>query len=310
MSSVKTYQAVEARPEPEATSCRSSTSISLGGHMSQQRPFQTFTIRREKAAHLGDIVVIELRRPTVKNALSRQMLSELEQLLEELYREAQTNAARAFIIASSLNDVFCAGADLKERIRGTITDTRAFLDHARRVFSLLENLPIPTIACVSGSALGGGLELALCCHLRVFSTNAKLSLPETRLAVIPGAGGTFRLPEVVGSSNALDLILTGRRVESAEAAQMGLCNRLVGPEDDASNDLDNLRGLTLATGLSLARDITAGAPLATKAALRAVAGASEFAEDAAYKSVLVSEDRNLALDHFGKKKPPIVFAGR
>lgn len=97
----------------------------------------------------------------------------------------------------------------------------------RNTFSRLSTLPVPSIACVSVMALGGGLELALCCHLRAFSSNAVVGLPETRLAIMPGASGTYRLPKVVGLSHALDLILTGRRVQALEAAEMGLCNRLV-----------------------------------------------------------------------------------
>jgi enoyl-CoA hydratase/carnithine racemase len=311
MSRVNSDHAFLPRTEPEPASRNTAIPLILDSHTRQECHQQTLTIRREQAPHLGDIIIVELRRPKVKNAISTEMLGELEQLLEELYREAETNAAHALILTSSLPDVFCAGADLAERTSGTLADTRAFLAHARRVFALLENLPIPTIACVSGVALGGGLELALCCHLRVFSTNAKVGLPETRLGVVPGGGGTFRLPVLIGTSNALDLILTGRRVGGAEAARLGLCNRLVEPENDTVDDVEGLRSSTLAAGLLLAREITVGAPLAIKAALRAVAGACESAEDAAYDSVVTSEDRDLALSHVRKKKKtPIVFAGR
>ena len=106
------------------------------------------------------------------------------------------------------------------------------------------------------------------------------------------------------------MMLTGRRVEGEEALRMGLCNRLVKPEGEEPTDHGDLRARALTSALSLARDIGAGAPLATKAALRAVAGASEFAEDVAYNSVLGSEDRDRALHHFGKKGSPIVFVGR
>ncbi|CAK4034452.1 enoyl- hydratase isomerase [Lecanosticta acicola] len=229
------------------------------------------------------------------------MVVELEELLDDLHQEAETNDVRAVIIASSLNEVFCAGADLKERSQMDTESTQSFLSHIRRVFSSLTSLPIPTIACVSGYALGGGLELALCCNFRVFSSNAVVGLPETRLAIIPGAGGTFRLQQVVGACHALDMILTGRRVGSKEAGQMGLSTRTVEVGDGHADDAESLRRSTLDAGVSLAKEIASGGPLATKAALRAAAGACEDAENAAYSSVLRSEDRNRALESFSKR---------
>lgn len=165
-----------------------------------------------EAPHIGVIAVIELNRPQVKNAISRQMLRELNAQIDKVYAAAKSNQVRALIVSSAANDIFSAGADLKERKCMTPEETQDFLTSLRHTFSRLAHLPVPSIACVSGVALGGGLELALCCHFRIFSMNAVVGLPETRLAIIPGAGGTYRLQRLVGMANALDLILTGRRV--------------------------------------------------------------------------------------------------
>lgn len=257
-----------------------------------------------EAPHVGEIAIIELNRPEASNAISRELLRELEQEVDWVYSNAVESQVRAVIIASTHASVFCAGADLKERRKMSQEETLHFLTDLRRVFSKLASLPVPSIACVSGLALGGGLELALCCHLRVFSSNAVAGLPETRLAIIPGAGGTYRLPQVVGQSHALDMILTGRRVKAVEAAQMGLCNRLVFSGVEDCVDATAVSKLALSTSLSLAQDICNGGPVAIRAALRALAVANEEAENDAYSSVLGSRDRIEALQAFQAKLVP------
>lgn len=269
------------------------------------RPCRTILSRSVDAAHVGQISVIELNRPESRNAISRQLLLELDQELDSIYAKATRSEVRAVIIASTHDNVFCAGADLKERKNMTHDETQHFLADLRRVFSKLAALPVPSIACVSGMALGGGLELALCCHLRVFSSNAVVGLPETKLAIIPGAGGTYRLSRIVGQSHALDMVLTGRQVSAVEAAQMGLCNRLVFSGGKlVSSDLGAARRLTLATALSLAHDISAGGPVAIRAALGALAVPNEEAETAAYASLLGTRDRIEALHAFQAKVSP------
>ena len=268
------------------------------------QPCSTILCSSVEAPHVGQIVIIELNRPEASNAISRQLLRELDRELDHVYLKASQSQVRAVIIASTHDQVFCAGADLKERNNMSRDETLHFLTELRRVFSKLASLPVPSIACVSGLALGGGLELALCCHLRVFSGNAVVGLPETKLAIIPGAGGTYRLPRVVGQSHALDMILTGRRVKAVEAAQMGLCNRLVFSGEGDRADLGAVRRLTLANALSLAQDISGGGPIAIRAALSALAVANEEAENAAYASVLGTRDRVEALHAFQAKLPP------
>jgi methylglutaconyl-CoA hydratase len=192
-----------------------------------------------------------------------------------------------------------------------ICRTNAFLTKLRGTFSNLEALPIPTISAVSSMALGGGLELALCTQLRVFGSSSIVGLPETRLAIIPGAGGTYRLPRVIGVNRARDLILTGRRVTGAEAYFIGLCNRLVEvtPEEDAQEGVG--RSKVLRESVKLALDICEGGPIAIKQALQAVNQfeRGEEAENEAYEGVVETEDRFEALLAFAEKRKP-VFRGR
>lgn len=180
-------------------------------------------------------------------------------------------------------------------------------------FTALASLPIPTISAISSIALGGGLELALSTHFRVLSSNAVIGLPETRLGILPGAGGTHRLPALVGLGRARDLILTGRRVAAPEAYFLGIADRLVEvvPEDerDASDVLPQARKAALAEAVRLAQEISEGGPIAIRAALEAVAWARPEKEAEMYQRVVNTEDRNEALKAFQEKRKP-VFKGR
>jgi methylglutaconyl-CoA hydratase len=194
----------------------------------------------------------------------------------------------------------------------TNTDsTSEFLLNLRQTFTNLSKLPIPTISAISSVALGGGLELGLSTTLRVFSSTAIVGLPETRLAIIPGAGGTYRLPALIGVNRARDLILTGRRVSGSEAYFIGLCDRLVEvtPEDQKVDG--KAREKVLTTSVQLARDICEGGPVALTQAMRAVNNwqQGESAENQAYGVILKTEDRVEALKAFAEKRKP-VFKGR
>ncbi|OKL59532.1 hypothetical protein UA08_04990 [Talaromyces atroroseus] len=267
------------------------------------KTLSTMLVSTIPAPHGGTIQIIQLARGSAKNAISPQLLHELNREIESIYDESKTNSTRALIIASAVDDVFCAGADLKERQAMTLKETHLFLASLRSAFSRLSHLPIPSIACLSGMALGGGLELALCCQLRVFSPNATVGLPETRLAIIPGAGGTYRLPALVGLSHAHDLILTGRKVPAQEAAGMGLCNRLVATDPNDSRETERL--LTLDAGIELAQEITKGGPDAVRQAVRALQRTSEAAEIAAHSSLLRSTQYIEALQAFKEKRLPV-----
>ena len=189
--------------------------------------------------------------------------------------------------------------------------TEAFLAELRGTFTKIAALPIPTISAISSMALGGGLELALCTNLRVFSSTSIVGLPETRLAIIPGAGGTYRLPALVGENRAMDMILTGRRVSGPEAYFIGLCNRLVEvtPEEQAQEGM--ARKKVLDQSIRLALDICEGGPIALKQAITAVRGYQKgaAAENEAYLGVVETEDRFEALKAFAEKRKPC-FKGR
>lgn len=190
--------------------------------------------------------------------------------------------------------------------------TEQFLTNLNGTFTSLADLPVPTISAISSIALGGGLELALSTHFRVLSSNATIGLPETRLGILPGAGGTFRLPGLIGIGRARDLILTGRRVAAPEAYFLGIADRLVEviPEDERdSNILPIARKTALAEAVRLAQEICDGGPIAIRAALQAVQWARPEKEAEMYQRVVNTEDRNEALKAFQEKRKP-VFKGR
>jgi methylglutaconyl-CoA hydratase len=229
------------------------------------------------------------------------LLGELGAVLATLAAEA---SARVVIVHSLVPGVFCAGADLKERAAMTAEEAEAFVKRLRSTFSALEALPMPTVAAVEDAALGGGLELALACDLRVAGEAAVLGLPETTLAILPGAGGTQRLPRLVGRSAAKDLIFTGRRIGASEALGMGLVDRLAG------------RGEALQTALELARQILPNGPVAVRAAKASIDGGLDLdreggmaLEESCYARVLPTEDRLEGLAAFREKRRP-VYRGR
>lgn len=201
--------------------------------------------------------------------------------------------------------------------------TAAFLATLRATFASLSALPIPTISAISSVALGGGLELALSTHMRVLSSNAMVGLPETKLGIIPGAGGTYRLPALIGVPRARDMIITGRRVSAPEAYFLGIADRLVEvlPEEqqqgqseksDAEKNkeiLTNARRSVLSEAVRLSHEICEGGPVAVRAALQAVQRPVEAVENKMYERVVATEDRNEALKAFSEKRKP-VFKGR
>jgi methylglutaconyl-CoA hydratase len=291
-------------------------------------------IQQVPAPGSGYIRVLLLNRPEARNAISRELLNTLRFHVDAIGAEQGNGPTRALVIASNVDSAFCAGADLKERKGMTKEEygfhpsdamrvalyisvltrpsrTEAFLKKLRGTFSRLEALPIPTISGISSMALGGGLELALCTHLRVFGSSSIVGLPETRLAIIPGAGGTYRLPRLVGASRARDLILSGRRVTGPESYFIGLCNRLVEVTPEEEAQVGGSRNKVVRESIKLALDICEGGPISIKQALQAVNDFSkgEEAENAAYDGVIETEDRFEALRAFAEKRKP-VFRGK
>jgi len=184
---------------------------------------ETVLLKAEK----DGIVTLTLNRPKVMNCLNFELLRALKQQVDQL---RFNTAARVIIITAAGEKAFCAGADLKERATLSPLQVKEYIFTIRDLFSSIENLNKPVIAAVNGIALGGGTELALASDIRIASTSASLGLTETRLAIIPGAGGTQRLPRLVGKGKAKELIFTGRRVEAAEALDIGMVNSTCAPE--------------------------------------------------------------------------------
>jgi enoyl-CoA hydratase len=171
---------------------------------------------------IDDLALVTLDRPQTLNALSFTVLGDLAAAFDEI----AAGDARALLITGAGERAFCAGADITElmgRAQAAIRERAAFV---QATFGKLDTLPIPSIALVNGYAFGGGLELALACTFRLAGPNAKLGLPEIKLGLIPGCGGTKRLPRLIGEARALDMILTGRTVAADEALAIGLVNRI------------------------------------------------------------------------------------
>ncbi|RNA13771.1 methylglutaconyl- mitochondrial, partial [Brachionus plicatilis] len=158
--------------------------------------------------HLSEgIVELQLNRSLGKNSLSKKLLFEFEVFINSIRYDRK---ARCVIIRSLVPGVFCAGADLKERSKMQQEEVGPFVSRTRKLFDELSCLPVPIIAAIDGVALGGGLEMALACDIRVASSSAKMGLVETKLAIIPGAGGTQRLTKLIGIPRAKELIYTGK----------------------------------------------------------------------------------------------------
>jgi enoyl-CoA hydratase len=205
---------------------------------------------------LGRIAHLELVNPPL-NLITHELLGELEKSLATLERAAPGDV-RVVVVSGSGERAFSAGSDVREFEvqRGPAGRERHALEE--RVMSRVACLPMPTIAAIEGNALGGGLELALACDIRVASERTKLGLPEVRLAVTPGAGGTQRLPRVVGLARAKELILTGRVIDAEEAERIGLVSRVVPP------------GEVRQAAETIADEIAARGPLAVREAKRLV----------------------------------------
>lgn len=174
-------------------------------------------------AYQDEFAVLTLRRPAALNALSFELIGEIGKAIDA----AGTSKARALIITGEGEKAFCAGADIKELQNRSLAAQREGAELGQAVFAKLDRLSIPSIALINGYAFGGGCELALACTLRLALPNAKFGLPEVKLGLIPGYGGTQRLPRLVGVGRALEMVMTGRTVGAEEALAMGLVNRIV-----------------------------------------------------------------------------------
>jgi enoyl-CoA hydratase/carnithine racemase len=249
----------------------------------------------------ADSAWVTLNRPAAMNALSRALVSGLATAVRGLRSEPWV---RAMVITGAGDKAFCAGADLKERRTMTLDDTRQFLVDLGGALEEIARFPAPVIAAMNGVAFGGGLELALACDLRLCAEGVEMGLVEVRLGIIPGAGGTQRLARIAGVAVAKELILTGRRLPAARAAELGIVTRVVTPAD------------LVPAAERLAAEIAEGGPLAVATAKRVIDDGAALPlpealalERARYETVLSSDDRNEGLAAFVEKRSPL-FKGK
>ncbi len=243
----------------------------------------------------GQVALVELDNGPL-NLVTGAMMEQLDEALDALAADADT---RAVVVAGAGERAFCAGSDVKEfeRLAGRVAQGK--LLYEKYVYRKLAELPVPTIAALDGDALGGGLELALCCDLRVAGEGARLGMPEVRLGVMPGSGGTQRLPAVVGPARAKELILVGELIDAHRAEQIGLVNA-VAPAGGAR-----------AAAFELGAKIAQRGPVAVREAKRLIERARDHDLDAGMAAELDASERIFRSDDmlegarsFFAKRPP------
>ena len=243
------------------------------------------------------ILTLTLNRPDIMNSLNFSLLHALRDQIEAVRFRSDI---RVVIITGSGERAFCAGADLKERATLQPEQVKEFIFTIRNLFTSIEELNKPVIAAVNGIALGGGTELALASDIRIASNTASMGLTETRLAIIPGAGGTQRLPRLVGKGKAKELIFTGQRLDAQEALRIGLVNKIC-DQKDLWDECKKMADMICETG-----------PIAIEQAKYAINYGMETdiqtglaIESNAYWVCIPTEDRLEGLAAFMEKRKPV-----
>jgi enoyl-CoA hydratase/carnithine racemase len=251
--------------------------------------YQTVSVALEKP-----VATVRINRPDALNALNSVVVRELVAALDSLERN---DSVRCVVLTGS-DKAFCAGADIKEMAKLSAADIEAS-DHLKPVWDRAASFEKPLIAALSGYALGGGLELAMCCDIIIASEGTKLGQPEINIGIIPGGGGTQRLPRAVGKHKAMEMILTGAAITAEEAKALGLVNRLVPP------------GKHLEEATKMAVEISAKAPLAVRAAKKAVAASQDLALSQGlevaldmFHDLFATEDQKEGMSAFLEKRKP------
>ena len=249
----------------------------------------------------NSIAYVTVNRPKVLNALDMSTMDELRTAFHEIKRDV---GVRAVILTGSGEKAFIAGADISELAKNDPVTAKEYALRGQNVLNLIENLGKPVIACINGFALGGGCEIALACTMRLASDNAKLGQPEVKLGIIPGYGGTQRLPRLVGKGIAMQLLLTGEMIPAKEAHRIGLVNEVTAPSD------------LIPRGEEIARKIIANAPLAVQYTMEALNKGIEtplseglYIEAALFGLASATEDKKEGTAAFLEKRPA-QFKGR
>lgn len=254
--------------------------------------------------HLKDdykgITVISLNRPKEKNSFNTSLMTNFHNALTNI---TQDENVRVVVLRSEVPNIFCAGADLKERLTMPVNLVNKFVTSLRELMFRVYNLPVPTITALDGLALGGGMELALSTDIRIGAKNSKMGLVETKLAIIPGAGGTQYLPRLINPAIAKELIFTSKILTSSEALELGILNHNV-----EQNDNGNAAYLK---ALETAKEILPNGPVAIKMAKVAINRGVEVdlhtglnIEQACYGQLIPTNDRIEGLNAFKEKRKP------
>ena len=256
------------------------------------------TLIYEKRENIG---VLTINRPDKLNAISNELTEELEVFLDDVEKDGEL---RVLVITGGGEKAFVAGADIQELKERDAVVGRRVSGKRQELFARIENLSVPVIAAVNGYALGGGLELALACSIRICSERAQFGAPEVKLGIIPGDGGTQRLPRLVGLGRAMEMILTGDFIDAQEAYRIGLANKVV-PHESLMEKV-----------MELAEKIAQKPPLAVRYAKEAVnrslegAGLSGYAlESYLHALACTTQDKKEGVAAFLEKRKP-VFCGR
>ena len=248
-----------------------------------------------KIDHTEGVVTVSISRPEALNALNLKTLSELIVVLQQTYQQPDY---RGIVLTGDGDKAFVAGADIKELSALTQDQAFAFAQNGQRLFKLIEDCPKPVIAAVNGFALGGGCELAMACHIRIASVNAKFGQPEVNLGIIPGYGGTQRLTQLVGRGKALELMMTGDMISAEEAKVIGLINHVVPKEE------------LMTFALSMMNRILSRGPVAVANVVRSVNAGFNFefagyeAEAQSFAACTTTQDFKEGTEAFIAKRQP------
>lgn len=243
----------------------------------------------------NSIAYVTVNRPKVLNALNMATMGELRAAFHDIKNDA---SLRVVILTGAGEKAFIAGADINELAAHTAVSGKEYTHRGQSVLNLIENLGKPVIACLNGFTLGGGCEIAMACTMRLASDNAKIGQPEVKLGIIPGYGGTQRLPRLVGKGRAMQLVLTGEMINAQEAYRIGLVNEVTAPAD------------LIPRAEAIAQKIIANAPLAVQYSLEAINKGLEmtlpealYLEAVLFSVACSSEDKKEGTTAFLEKRP-------